>query len=92
MDAKTVAVVGLVGAVALMTAGPPAECERQERQAAFCQIKAPDLTHAEGRIPAAEQTTERVITSSSPPPPQQHHLVAADLASASPTIGAPPLA
>jgi hypothetical protein len=91
MEAKTVAVISLVGAVAFMTAGLPAECERQERQAAFCQIKAPDLTHAEGRIPAAEQTTERVITSSSPPPPQ-HHLVAADLASASPTMGAPPLA
>lgn len=87
METKLVAVIGLVGAVTWMSAGPPADCEDQERQA-LCEIKAPDLPHAHERIPAPEQTTDRVtITSSS----SAHNLVASDLITGSPTIGAPTL-
>jgi hypothetical protein len=86
MEAKLVAVIGLVGAVTLMSAGPPADCERR----ALCEIQAPDLPHAHERIPALEQTTDRVtITSSSS---AHHRLVAADLVTGSPVLGAPTLA
>lgn len=85
MEKKFVAVIGLVGAVTLMSAGPHGGCEHR----ALCEIKAPDLPHAEERIPSAERTTDRVtITSSS----SVHHLVASDLVTGSPLFGAPTLA
>jgi hypothetical protein len=81
-DAVAVFFVGAFAAVALVSVRQGADCERRN----FCGTIKPADHHADERTPAPEETTDRAAATASP---LVHRLVAVNLVTASPTLGAP---